>query len=376
MKVCFWGKIADALAGRTGGGGELQIATIAKVLAGLGHEIVVVDLDVEDEYITDEGIRVCPVKNYNKGIRILRTWTHRFPGIYATFKKINADIYYCRIRDSRHIIMYLAARKVKAKFILALASDLDILSIRDRWRYFYSTSIKDLWGIFNGITSELDYPFLLKNADLLMVQHEGQKDILKKKGIDSVVFHNFINTDKIGSLERNPDTDFIYVGSLDRRKGFAEFFELVEKTPQHTYKVIGRIRDKTANVLFEKLKSYPNVKLMGQLSHEATLREICNSRALVSTSPMEGFPNVFIEAWACGIPVLSLHVDPGNVIEKEGLGFAARGNMHRLIEAMDNLDHKDSFAFKSKRYIQMTHELNPGRIAELNEIFTSIKGKQ
>jgi len=376
MKVCFWGKIADALAGRTGGGGELQIATIAKVLAGLGHEIVVVDLDVEDEYITDEGIRVCPVKNYNKGIRILRTWTHRFPGIYATFKKINADIYYCRIRDSRHIIMYLAARKVKAKFILALASDLDILSIRDRWRYFYSTSIKDLWGIFNGITSELDYPFLLKNADLLMVQHEGQKDILKKKGIDSVVFHNFINTDKIGSLERNPDTDFIYVGSLDRRKGFAEFFELVEKTPQHTYKVIGRIRDKTANVLFEKLKSYPNVKLMGQLSHEATLREICNSRALVSTSPMEGFPNVFIEAWACGIPVLSLHVDPGNVIEKEGLGFAARGNMHRLIEAMDNLDHKDSFAFKSKRYIQMTHELNPGRIAELNEIFVSIKCKQ
>ena len=376
MKICFWGKIADALAGRTGGGGELQIATIAKALSGLGHEIVVVDLDVKDEYVTDEGIKVYPVKDYNKGIRILRTWTHRFPGLYSTFKKINADIYYCRIRDSRHIIMYLAARKVKAKFILALASDLDILGIRDRWRHFYSTSIKDLWGIFNGITSELDYPFLLKNADLVMVQHEGQKEILKKKGIDSVVFHNFISTDKIGSLERNPDTDFVYVGSLDKRKGFAEFFDLVDKTPQHTYKVIGRIRDKTANVLFEKLKSYPNVKLMGQLSHEATLREICNSRALVSTSPMEGFPNVFIEAWACGIPVLSLHVDPGNAIAKEGLGVAAGGSMNRLIEAMDNLENSKSFAFKSKRYIQMTHELNPARIAELNTIITGVKNKQ
>ena len=376
MRICFWGKIDDALAGRTGGGGELQIATIAKVLSGLGHEIVVVDLDVKVEYMTDDGIRVCPVKDYNKGIRILRTWTHRFPGLYSTFKKINADIYYCRIRDSRHIIMYLAARKVKAKFILALASDLDILSIRDRWRYFYSTSIKDLWGVFNGITSELDYPFLLKNADLVMVQHEGQKEILKKKGIDSVVFHNFISTDKIGSLERNPDTDFVYVGSLDKRKGFAEFFDLVDKTPQHTYKVIGRIRDKTANVLFEKLKSYPNVKLMGQLSHEATLREICNSRALVSTSPMEGFPNVFIEAWACGIPVLSLHVDPGNAIAKEGLGVAAGGSMNRLIEAMDNLENSKGFAFKSKRYIQMTHELNPLRIAELNTIFTSVRDKQ
>lgn len=376
MKICFWGKIDDALAGRTGGGGELQIATIAKVLSGLGHEIVVVDLDVKVEYITDEGIRVCPVKDYNKGIRILRTWTHRFPGLYSTFKRIKADIYYCRIRDSRHIIMYLAARKVKAKFILALASDLDILGIRDRWRHFYSTSIKDLWGIFNGITSELDYPFLLKNADLVMVQHEGQKEILKKKGIDSVVFHNFIGTDKISSLERNPDTDFVYVGSLDRRKGFAEFFDLVDKTPRHTYKVIGRIRDKTANVLFEKLKSYPNVKLMGQLSHEATLREICNSRALVSTSPMEGFPNVFIEAWACGIPVLSLHVDPGKTIAKEGLGVAAGGSMNRLIEAMDNLENSKGFASKSKRYIQMTHELNPLRIAELNTIFTSVRDKQ
>lgn len=376
MKICFWGKIDDALAGRTGGGGELQIATIAKVLSGLGHEIVVVDLDVKVEYITDEGIRVCPVKDYNKGIRILRTWTHRFPGLYSTFKRIKADIYYCRIRDSRHIIMFLAARKVKAKFILALASDLDILGIRDRWRHFYSSSIKDLWGIFNGITSELDYPYLLKNADLVMVQHQGQKDILRKKGIDSVVFHNFISTDKIGSLERNPDTDFVYVGSLDKRKGFAEFFKLVDKTPQHTYKVIGRIRDKTANFLFEKLKSYPNVKLMGQLSHEATLREICNSRALVSTSPMEGFPNVFIEAWACGIPVLSLHVDPGNTITKEGLGVAAGGSMNRLIEAMDNLENSKGFACKSKRYIQMTHELNPLRIAELNTIFTSVRDKQ
>ena len=87
MRICFWGKIADALNGRTLGGGELQIAAIAKALRGLGHEIVVVDLDITVEYITEEGIRVCPVKDYNRGIRILRTWTHRFPGLYKTFKE-------------------------------------------------------------------------------------------------------------------------------------------------------------------------------------------------------------------------------------------------------------------------------------------------
>ena len=46
---------------------------------------------------------------------------------------------------------------------------------------------------------------------------------------------------------------------------------------------------------------------------------------------MEGFPNIFIEAWACGVPVLSLHVDPGGVIKKEGLGEIADGNINTLV---------------------------------------------
>ncbi len=376
MKICFWGKITDALDGRTGGGGELQIATIAKVLCGLGHDVVVVDLDITEEYVTKEGIRVCPVRDYNKGIRVIRTWTHRFPGLYRTFRDIKADIYYCRIRDSRHIIMYLAARKVKAKFILSLASDLDILGFRHRWRHFYSSSVKDLWGVFNGITSELDFPFLLRNADLVMVQHEGQKEILRRKGIKSVVFHNFISTDYINTLNRIPDADFVYIGSLDKRKGFAEFYDLVNKTPDYSYKVIGRIRDKTGDTMFERLKGHSNVRLLGQLSHEAALREIANSRALVSTSPMEGFPNVFIEAWACGIPVFSLHVDPGGTIEKYGLGFAARGNMIRMIEAMGNLNNSSSFSAKSMKYVKSTHELNNERITDLNSIFTRVKNGQ
>ncbi len=29
MRICFWGSVADALRGKTGGGGELQIALLA-----------------------------------------------------------------------------------------------------------------------------------------------------------------------------------------------------------------------------------------------------------------------------------------------------------------------------------------------------------
>ncbi len=375
MKVCFWGKIADALMGKTGGGGELQIALMAKTLASLGHSVVVVDLDITDEFTTTEGIRVCPVKGYNKGIKMLRTLTHRLPGLYSTFIDINADIYYCRIREYRHIIVYMAARKVKAKFILGLASDLDILSIGKRWRHFYSSNIKDLWGIFNGFTGEIVYPFLLRKADRVIVQHIGQKEILKKQNIESVVFPNLIDTSAFKQVTDPERKDFVYVGSLDKRKGFADFFKIVQRSQAHTFKVIGSPRDKTGNHFYERLKSFDNVTLTGRLSHEETIRQISGAKAVISTSPMEGFPNIFIEAWACGVPVLSLYVDPGGVIKKEGLGVTADGNIKSLLSAMDYFESSNGFVEKARGYIKENHELNSERISEMDQLFNDVRAK-
>lgn len=373
MKICFWGKIADALLGKTYGGGELQIALLAKTLTSLGHEVVVVDLDIEEGFVTDEGIRVLPVEGYNSGMKMFRTLTHRLPALYSTFREIKADVYYCRIREYRHIIVYLAARKEKAKFILSLASDLDILSIRKRWKHFYSSNVKDLWGVFNGIMGEMVYPYLLRNADLVMVQHEGQKDILSKKGIPSTVFYNMIEAN--GLLLANEDFSsrpFVYVGSLDKRKGFEDFFEIVKRTPDQKYKVIGKVRDKTGSRLYTQLGNFENVQLMGKLSHSDTMNEISRSKALISTSPMEGFPNIFIEAWACGVPVLSLYVDPGGVIKREKLGYVAEGRIERLIEEMDCFRRSEDFSNRSRTYVLTHHALNDIRMEEIKSVFNGL----
>lgn len=372
MKICFWGKIANALRGQTGGGGELQIAIIARTMARQGHEIVVVDLDIDNEFITPEGILVRPVSGYNKGIKGLRTFTHRLPGLYSTFIDINADIYYCRIREYRHIIVYMAARKVNAKFILGLASDLDILSIAKRWRHFYSSNVKDLWGVFNGLAGELVYPFLLRHADCVIVQHPGQKEILGKKNIKSIVFPNIIETYSIKTISNPEKKDFVYVGSLDKRKGFADFFKVVQLSPKLTFKVIGRPRDKTGNHFYERLRSFDNVTLTGPLSHDETIRQISSAKALISTSPMEGFPNVFIEAWACGVPVFSLHVNPGGVIRKEGLGEIADGNINTLVSALESFQVSDGFAEKARRYIDRNHDLNVERVNEMVRLFINV----
>lgn len=370
MKICFWGNIAGALKGKTDGGGELQQALVAKALALAGHEVIIIDFQVCKDFTTSEGIKIIAIKGWNNGIRIIRTFTHRLPQLYDILKAQKADVYYCRIRDFRHIIAYWAARKVKAKFILGLASDLDVMSFRQRYKHnFFST----LWGGVNGILIEIVYPYLLRNADLVLVQHEGQRDILLKKHIKSQILKNLFVLQEVPQITNNPNEEFVYVGSLNKRKGFNTFFEIVKKASKFSFKIIGQPTDRTSLKHYHELKLFSNVVLLGRLNHSNTINQIANSKALISTSPMEGFPNIFIEAWACGVPVISLYVDPGDVIKNEKLGGICSGSTDKLLFEMNEYRNRAEFAIRAKAYVENNHVLNSNKIKEIDCIFSDVQ---
>ena len=371
MKVCFWGDNASALEGNPAGGGELQMALLAKTLVKSGHKVVFLDYNISEYFVTSEGIEVQCIKGYNDGIRFLRAF-RRLKLIYQVLKNQKADVYYCRIRDFRHILSYWASRKVKAKFILALASDLDVKDTRTRLKYLYFAETPGVWWLFNGLLSEIVYSWLLRNSDLVLVQHEGQKGSLRQKGIPSTILHNLIEMNNVPVLKEGKGNDFCYVGSLDRRKGFVDFFNLVMASQSYNFKIIGSPRDKTGEKYLNKLKMLKNATLLGRLNHSDTLSQIADSRALISTSPLEGFPNIFIEAWACGIPVLSLYVDPGSVIEREGLGFVAKGDIKRLSSAMTEIRITPEMETRMKTYVMHNHVLNEARLTEINKVFCDL----
>lgn len=376
MKICFWGSIAGALRGSTYGGSELQYALLAKALARGGHEVVIIDHETTEDFVINEGIKVISIKGWNKGIRFVRIFTHRLPQLYINLKDQKADIYYCRMRDFTHFLAYRAARKNKAKFVLAIASDLDALGFWKRLKHYYIPNFGHgggLWWFFSGILMEIIHPILLRKADMVFVQHEGQKKILLRKHINSLLFQNLLDLNSIPVVSAPVHNDFVYVGWLDKRKGFAEFYYMVTQLPFFNFKVIGPPRDKTGQLFYKKLKSFPNVFLMGELNHSDTLYQIANSKALISTSPMEGFPNIFIEAWACGIPVLSLYFDPGDVIMKEGLGAVANGNFTTMLNLMENIGYSNSFAIKAKAYVKDNHALDTIKIEQISKLFEGIR---
>ena len=73
-----------------------------------------------------------------------------------------------------------------------------------------------------------------------------------------------------------------------------------------------------------------NVVVKGRQDHNETMRLIANAKALINTSYYEGFPNIFLEAWGSGVPVISLKVNPGNVFNEHKLGICCEGNLDMM----------------------------------------------
>ncbi len=106
------------------------------------------------------------------------------------------------------------------------------------------------------------------------------------------------------------------------------------------------------------LRAVPNVEFLGQVAPEKTLQIIAEAAVLLSTSDEEGFPSVFLEAWASGTPVASMKIDPNQVIQRLGLGVVS-GSVERAIAdikaLMDSPERRDEIAVRARQYVAKTH---------------------
>jgi glycosyltransferase involved in cell wall biosynthesis len=358
MKFCFQGEISGAIRGNTEGGGELQVALLAKALALNGHDVSIVDYECDEDFISKEGIRVISVKTGKHEIRFIGFLFKFIPTYYRAFKAQQADFYYARMRNFIHVVMYLACRKVHGKFILAMASDLDATGFKERYRYFYKQQKFSFWHLCNLILVESIHPYLVRKADIVLSQHEGQQQILEKRHISSFVFRNLFDVSLVPPVPNPAGTGFIYVSTyLNKRKGFVELYKLIEQLPTEQFIIVGKPSDDTAAELCKKLKDFKNVTMLGKVSHNESIVHIANARALVTTSPMEGFPNIFLEAWAVGVPIISLIVDPGDIITQNKLGLVCQGRFDLLCSYVKDFDRFRFDPANLKKYVNDNHSI-------------------
>jgi glycosyltransferase involved in cell wall biosynthesis len=105
----------------------------------------------------------------------------------------------------------------------------------------------------------------------------------------------------------------------------------------------------------------PNLQLLDPLPHAQLWGLVARAAAVVNTSEYEGMPNAFLEAWALGVPVLTLEFDPDGVVARNRLGISAGGSWERFVDGARELwearNDREEFARDAREYVATVHSI-------------------
>lgn len=175
----------------------------------------------------------------------------------------------------------------------------------------------------------LDYG--MKNANVIIGQSEGQNNLLKRRygrNCDFVIplGHPLPK----GKIEKSQPIKLLWISNFKyHQKQPYLFVELAKRFRDYknvTFVMIGGSigRKSELNDLLKVLEEVPNLSYLGQIPQAEVNDNLSKGHILINTSRYEGFPNTFVQAWMREVPVVSLNVDPNNVLERYRIGFHSK----------------------------------------------------
>jgi glycosyltransferase involved in cell wall biosynthesis len=213
------------------------------------------------------------------------------------------------------------------------------------------------------------YKASLRLAARLALQTEQQRELAVRAlpRCDPVVIPSFAEP---GPSPNGAGQYFLWADRLVEYKLPDRFVELAEALPEARFRMVACPGAETPPGMAERIEAaaerLPNLELLPPRRRTELLDEMRDAVAVIKTSRVEGVPNTFLEAWARGVPVLSLNVDPDAKIANNDIGVAAAGSMERLIEGAASLwrdpELRTAMGARAQRFIQDVH--SPGAVAD------------
>lgn len=312
------------------GGAERVCITLANELYKRGYSIRIITLRfVKNNYLSDINENIC--------VECLNAKKDIF-GLIKLFKIIKTK-----------------------KFKKIIAFDERITSIFNFSKIIYKSNYKVITRVINNIdiqekmNKKIIYKFIykfskkfFKYSDLFIFQCYDMKErMIKyfnlKNDNNNIVIYNplspLFNNIKI---ENNKSDYFLMVGRLDLQKGYNYLIDTIklcnEKKINIKVKILGDGIEK--NNIIEKLKKC-NIDSIEILGNKKNVYDYYRrAKGLILTSVYEGFPNVLIEATACGCPIISFDcpTGPSEIINKTNGILVEYLNIEKLAQQLINFD--------------------------------------
>jgi glycosyltransferase involved in cell wall biosynthesis len=154
-----------------------------------------------------------------------------------------------------------------------------------------------------------------------------------------------------------------WVGVLRQPKRPDLLIDIAQRSPGVEFVVCGGPSDHRSppgysEDIMKRFASIPNIRYLGHVAPDRAIGIISNASLLLSTSDAEGFPSVFVEAWASGTPVVTLRIDPDGVIARQRLGAACQGTeaaADTIGHLMRSVDERKEMAGRCREHVIRRH---------------------
>jgi len=296
------------------GGSEHGQASMARWLARRGHQVSMVTWDagkVQDAY---DGVTVIKLCAPSAGIRGLRFLHPRWTSLARALRRADADVYHYHCGDLTLGQIVWWCRRHQKRCVYFVGNDVacepdlpDLEPLRERLLYRYG----------------------LHRVDVVAVQtHQQQRMLLQGFGIASQVVGTPndmpLPSGNCGGTEGSRRV--LWIGRVAEQKRLDRLLDVAERLPHLHFDVVGGPNEEAAyaSALMRRAERLSNVAVHGKVPHDRLGPLYQGAAILCCTSDHEGFPQVFIEAWRHGVPVVST-VDPDSIIARFGLGRVASG---------------------------------------------------
>jgi glycosyltransferase involved in cell wall biosynthesis len=344
-------------------GGDVNVCVnISKELAKRNHEVTIIttDFGFDSQFadqISNEGIRVIPFPCVANFLHFwyspsIKTWLNQ--NIWE-FDIIHSHTY----RSYENVMVRKFAIKYGVPYVIQAHGA--VLSVNQK---------KQLKNLFDVVWGNK----ILKDASKLIALTDTEKEQYKLKGIpksEICIIPNGINLNEFKYLPKNgefrkkfqiPDDCklILYVGRLHKTKGLdllIDAFYKLNKVKKNSRLILAGPDDGYFSAIGDKIHKFNlqnEILVIGFISNEDKIQAFIDSDVFVTPS-YSGFPVTFLEACACGLPIIT--TNKGDVLEwiDNKVGFVVDYDTNQLynkiLEILNDENLKKKFGDQGKKLI-------------------------
>lgn len=303
-------------------GSHLQVYNIAKVVSKKAETHILVSTNDKGKIwkvVDENGLMVHYLPNPRFEIQ-------KIPIFLKRILELKPTCVFQRGRSSLTFVAFLSKILISSKFVWSsnALEGVDFLkftkSLYNRKKYLFP------FGLLIDVIINIG----LEGCDVVVTQNEEQrikaenrfwwKDVRMCKNVHEL-------PESIPDKSEKPKV--IWVGRIDRNKNPQAFLKLAKLFPEYEFLMVGYGDEGL-------IKNGPsNLKFLGKMERKGVLKLLGESWVLIHTGnyESEGIPNVILEAFLCGTPVLTLYFNM-EILERFNLYCGSFENLTQRLKDM------------------------------------------